>query len=165
MFQCWHLCIIFIQTVQYNVLVTHYGIRRLHSNTLRVSFPSHDIPLGRVLLWQSCLSEPSLRGADETEGEREGAHTQSLTLIINYGCFCFFLPQPLTTQLLAVRGGEKGRESESERRKGNFHQKELSIKTSEMNVPWGRVTAGLLRALWTDEDLYVFNWKRVSSKG
>lgn len=77
MFQCWHLCIIFIQTVQHNVLVTHYGIRRLHSNTLRVSFPSHDIPLGRVLLWQSCLSEPSLRGADETEGEREGARLRS----------------------------------------------------------------------------------------
>lgn len=26
-------------------------------------------------------------------------------------------------------------------------------------------TAGLAEALWTDEDLYVFNGKRVSSKG
>lgn len=146
MFQCWHLCIIFIQTVQHNVLVKHYGIRRLHSNTLRVSFPSRDILLGRVLLGRAvCLSRHSEELTRQKGREKAldwDPHTQSLTLIINYGCFCFFLPQPLTTQLLAVRGGEKGKESERERRKGNFHQKELSIKTSEMNVPWSQ------RASW-----------------
>lgn len=63
------------------------------------------------------------------------AHTQSLTLIINYGCFCFLLPQPLTAQLLAVREREREAEAESEREKGNFHRKQLVIQTSETNVP------------------------------
>lgn len=81
---------------------------------------------------ESCQSEPSLRGADEAEGKRKGTPTeapltQSLTLIINYGCFCFILPRAVT-----------GSWGQKERRKGNFHQTELPIKTSEMNVPGTR---------------------------
>lgn len=52
---------------------------------------------------------------------------QSLTLIINYGCFCFILLRAVT-----------GSQGQKERPKGNFHQTELPIKTCEMNVPWSR---------------------------
>lgn len=34
------------KTDRHNVLVTHYGIRRLQSNTLWAAFPSHPILLG-----------------------------------------------------------------------------------------------------------------------
>lgn len=51
--------------------------------------------LGRA----SCLD----RHCEELKTLRWDPHMQSLTLIINYGCFCYFLPQPFTTKLLAVR--------------------------------------------------------------
>lgn len=156
----------FTKADQHNVLVTHYGIRRLQSNTLRVGFPSRDILLGESPAWQSRQSEPSGRRGDETkrcEKKTLGCdpHTQSLTFIINYGCFCFILPQPLTTELLAVGDGENG-----EQRGG----KAIFIKKNYLSkqVRWMRRRAesqqGLLRAMWTDEDLFGFNRKRVSSE-
>lgn len=69
----------FIPAAPHNVLVTHYGIRKLFSNTPRIRFPSLDIPLGRVLLWQS----PSARLSRHSEelmrrrGERGGAQLRS----------------------------------------------------------------------------------------
>ena len=45
------------------------------------------------------------------EGRSTGrglAAFQRLTLIINYGCFCFCSPQPLTTHSLARREGWRG---------------------------------------------------------
>lgn len=159
----------FIQKVQHNVRVTHYGIRRLHSNTLRVCFPSLDILLGRVLLGRAaCLSRHS-EELMRQKGERTDwdPHTQSLTLIINYGCFCFFLPQPLTAQLLAVRDRENGRGGERERaRKGQFSSKRIIYQNKWDECALEPCQSGPpLKALWTDEDLYVFNRKRVSSKG
>lgn len=109
----------FIQTVWLNVLVTHYGIRKLHSNTLRIPFPPPS------LFWEeSCLAEApvwavtprsSWDGGESKKALDWDPHMQSLTLIINYGCFCFFLPQPFTTQLLAVGEREQGRERQREK--------------------------------------------------
>lgn len=95
-----------------------------YTNTLLISFPPLDILLGRVLLGRAA------RLGRHSEGRREEAldwdpHMQSLILIINYGCFCFFLPQPLTTQLLAVRG-ERGRERQREKEKRQFSSKRIS---------------------------------------
>lgn len=74
--------------------------------------------------------------------------TQSLTLIINYDCFCFILPRAVT-----------GSQGQKERPKGNFHQTELPIKTCEMNVQ---------RASWMqcgEMKIYVFNRKHGMNKG
>lgn len=94
-------------------------------------------------------SEELMRWRGEKRRLDWDPHMPSLTLIINYGCFCFFLPQPLTTRLLAVMERDWGRvrmeESARERRKGNFHQKELAIQTSETNAPWSRIHS---RASW-----------------
>lgn len=115
----------FIQTAQHNVLVTHSGIRKLHSNTPRISFPPLDILLGRALLGRAARlsrqSEELTRWRGERRHSTEILTCMSLTLIINYGCFCFFLPQPLTTQLLAVR--ERARDKEREREKAIFIRK------------------------------------------
>lgn len=154
------------------MLVTHYGIRRLQSNTLWAGFPSCGILLGGCGCWGGVgvqlarVASLSCHQTDQTErwreeGEREGGgktlgcdpHTQSLTFIINYGCFCFISPQPLTTELLAVKGGEDGGQREEKR--ANFHQKrELSIKTSEMEP---RLCQSPVEAMRTDGDLFGFN--------
>lgn len=89
-------------------------------------------PFHQSAAWQSHPSGPSLRGADETERRAKmlawDPHMQSLTLIINYGCFCFFLPQPLTTRLLAVRegAGEREEKGDGQREKGQFSSKRIS---------------------------------------
>lgn len=49
---------------------------------------------------------------------------RSLTFIINYACFCFISPQPLTTELLAVKGGENGGQRE---KRGQFSSKKRII--------------------------------------
>lgn len=125
--------------------------------------------------WQSHQSEPpSVRpdkavkgGGEKEKRERKkkktlgcNPHTQSLTFIINYGCFCFISPQPLTTELLAVKGGEDG--GQGEEKKGQFSsKKELSIKTREMEP---RLRQGPVEAMRTDGDLFGFNRKRASGK-
>lgn len=146
------LFFIWTKTDQHNVLVTHHGIRSLQSNTLWAGFPPRD-PLGRC--WgparQSRQSElPSdrpdravKRGGRKRRGEKDtrlDPHTQSLTFIINYGCFCFISPQPLTTELLAVKGGEDGGRREEKR--ANFHQKKNYLSKQ---VRWSRAFA---RGLW-----------------
>lgn len=155
----------FIQTVQLNVLVTHYGIRRLHSNTLRVGLPCRDILLGRVPLgkaaWRSRHSQELTRQKGREKAQSSHAESDS------HYQLRLFLFLSTTTVNHTVTGSQGWREWKGEGEgeiKGNFHQKELSFKTSEMNVPWSWVTVGLLKMLWTDEDLYVFNGKRASSK-
>lgn len=104
------------------MVVTHYSIRKLHPNTRQISFSPLDILLGsRALIPRDLFLNPNFPGAPFNQrpawqscpvwavckGEKmlgSDPHMQSLTLIINYGCFCFFLPQPLTTLLLAARG-------------------------------------------------------------
>lgn len=124
--------------------------------------------------WQSRQSEPpsvrpdkAVKGGGEKEKREKkkktlscNPHTQSLTFIINYGCFCFISPQPLTTELLAVKGGEDG--GQGEEKKGQFSsKKELSIKTREMEP---RLRQGPVEAMRTDGDLFGFNRKRASGK-
>lgn len=160
----------FTKADQHNVLVTHYGIRRLQSHTLRVGFPSRDILLGESPAWQSRQSEPWARRGDETkrcEKKTLGCdpHTQSLTFIINYGCFCFILPQPLTTELLAAGDGENG-----ERRGGKaisskriiYQNKwdECAAEPSRSGASWERcgqmkIYLGLIGRGWVVRD----NWR------
>lgn len=83
------------------------------------------------------------RGGEKwREGKTLGCnpHTQSLTFIINYGCFCFISPQPLTTELLAVKGGEDGGQREEKR--ANFHQKKNYL-SKQVRSSWG-----FARGLW-----------------
>lgn len=114
----------------------------------------------KAAAWQHCQAELSFQGAQKTEGERKSIQTKllkdSLTLIINYVCFCFSLPQALTTQLLAVKDKRTD-------------EKAIFIKQyyPSKRVRWmcNGATEGLLKVVWKDQDLYVFNRKRVSSTG
>lgn len=62
------LFFIWTKTDQHNVLVTHYGIRRLQSNTLWAGFPSRDILLGGGGCWgPACQSRQSKLPSDRSD--------------------------------------------------------------------------------------------------
>lgn len=86
-------------------------------NTPHDSFPSPDILSGRAQLGRAAglsrHSEELKRQKGREEVPNWATHTQNLTLIINYGCFCLILPQPATTQLLAVKDRERKREGKA----------------------------------------------------
>ena len=91
--------------------------QKICSNTLRDSFPSPDILRNRVQLGRAAGLSRHSKELKRQKGREEvpdrATHTQNLTLIINYGCFCLILPQPVTTQLLAVKDSERKREGKA----------------------------------------------------
>lgn len=132
------------------------------------SIPWH--PSGKSTAWQSCLSEPSLRGADEAEGGENRLRSSHAESDSHYQLrlFLFLFTATINRTVTGSQGQREwkgGRERERER-KGQFSSKRIIYQNKWDECALEPCQSGPpLKALWTDEDLYVFNRKRVSSKG
>lgn len=152
------LFFIWTKTDQHNVLVTHYGIRRLQSNTLWAGFPSCDILLGGGACWcwgparQSRQSKlPSdrpdtavKRGGEKWREGGEDARLQSSHAESDFHyqlwLFLFHFTTAINHRVTGSQGWRGWRAVQEKR--ANFHQKKNYLSKQ---VRWSR---GFARGLW-----------------
>lgn len=133
MLYCWYCAMLCIfQRALQSVLFSYNGIRRLHSNTMWVAF--HPV----ISFWEDCcLAALSVRAfipRSSKDRRREKKHPNQAPQRQSDSHYQLRLFLFLFTT--SINHTVTGSQGQTDRRKGNFHQTVLSIKTSEMNVQW-----------------------------